>query len=400
VSDSAIGGGAERPLALHRLYYFPGFVEPDYVLIAGFRLNAPTAPADIKSYLGAGDIAYATAESIYLSAADYRGDGSTEAAYSPKTHIYNFAINDGGTRFRNSGEVPGTVLNQFSMDEHKGYFRIATTVHSWIQEGDNFRDHSWNNVYTLNSAMAVTGRLEHLAEGERIYSARFMGDRAYLVTFRQVDPLFAIDLADPAAPKVLGELKIPGFSNYLHPYDAQHILGIGQETTTDGQPVRTAGVKLSLFDVSYVAQPKLKHSLVIGEQGSYTDVAYDHKALLFDKERNLLAFPIQEAAIQGGNSWYTPVFQGAHVYELTLESGFRKQAAISHQQADEKSYGYDWRRYIKRVLTIDNQLYTVSDARIQANSLTGFGVSGGVDLPAIPDLYYSPAAETAATVAD
>ncbi|NJD06519.1 MAG: hypothetical protein FIA97_08455 [Methylococcaceae bacterium] len=381
VSDSAVGGGKDKPLSLSRVYYFPDFVEPDYVIIAGFRLSQPAAPADIKSFLGAGDVAYASTGSIYLSAADYGVANADGTAPTPASRIYKFDIDQGQSRFRIAGEVPGTVLNQFSMDESGGYFRIATTVSQWVQKGETGELQSWNNLYTLNGDLKIAGRLEHLADGERIYSARFLGDRCYLVTFRQVDPLYVVDLSNADAPKVAGELKIPGFSNYLHPYDARHILGFGQDVGEDGQSL--GGVKLALFDVSDLSKPTLRHSLVIGSQGSYSDLFYDHKALLFDQDRNLIGFPILETAAQSGADWPVPVFQGAQVYRITPEDGFKKLAAISH--ATEDGYGYyDWNRTVRRLLTIEDQLYTISEARIQANDLGQFAQTGAVDMPDLP----------------
>ena len=380
ISDSAVANGKEHTLPLTDLYYFPNFVEPDYVVVAGFRLNALDEAADIKAYLGSGNITYASSQNLYLSAADYNNARVTDPSVTaPVTHIYKFALNDGAVNFSNEGEVPGTVLNSFSMDEHNGYFRIATTVDQWTQSGDLGSSQTWNNLYTLDSDMRIAGRLEHLAEGERIYSARFMGDRSYLVTFRQTDPLFVIDLSTPAAPKVLGELKIPGFSNYLHPYDENHILGFGQDTeenSTGG--VVTKGMKIAMFDVTDVEHPTQIHSQTIGEQGTYSPLMYDHKALLFDKKRGLLGFPINVTAQKTGEEWPSEVFQGAHIYKVSLKDGFQKQAAITHQ---EDAQSYDWNRYIQRLLTIGGQLYTLSESRIQATNLAEFKQTGVLDFP-------------------
>ena len=227
--------------------------------------------------------------------------------------------------------------------------------------------------------MNIAGRLEHLAEGERIYSARFIGDRSYLVTFRQVDPLFVIDLSEPSSPRVLGELKIPGFSNYLHPYDENHILGFGQDTEeTSSGGVVTNGMKLALFDVTDVNNPTQMHTLTIGKQGTYSPLMYDHKALLFDKKRSLLGFPVSVTAKQSGENWPSEVFQGAHIYKITLKDGFQKQAAITHQENGEV---YDWNRHIQRLLTIGDQLYTFSETRVQANDLVKFKQTNALDFP-------------------
>lgn len=380
VGDSAVNDGKLRPLSLPKLSYFPNFVDPNYVVVAGFRLSQPKQMADFRSYLGAGDVAYASLDSLYLSAADYRADAGSG---NVNTHIYSFGIGQGNTRFRNAGEVPGTVLNQFSMDEHKGHFRIATTVHQWTQTGDTFQDKSWNNLYSLDSNMKVVGKLEHLAEGESIYAARFLGDRAFLVTYRQVDPLFAIDLSDPTAPKSVGELKMPGFSSYLHPFDERHILGIGQETKAEGDNVRTSGVKLALFDVSDLTRPTLVHDLVIGGQGSYSDALYDHKAVLFDANRHLLALPMSVAEQQPGQEWGTTIFQGAHVYDVSVAAGFKLKAALTH--IPEGKLNSAWNRYINRLLTIEEQLYTVSEGRVQANDLAEFKQTGALDVSPLPE---------------
>jgi inhibitor of cysteine peptidase len=395
VKDSAVNGGREQLLPLNGIYYFPDFVDPDYVVVAGFNLNEPGKPADFKSYLGAGDIVYASGSNLFLSAADYGGGDSNGQPTTPVTHIYKFALNGGATEFRQAGEVPGVPLNQFSLDEHDGYFRIATTVNQWTWNGDLSENRSWNNVYTLNDAMKLTGRLEHLAEGEQIYAARFMGDRAYLVTFAQTDPLFVIDLTAPKSPKLVGELKIPGFSNYLHPYDENHLIGIGQDvlpTGNDGFPM-VRGVKLSLFDVTDASHPQETHSLVIGEQGTYSPALYDHKSILFDQKRRLLGFPIEETAkseATTSDGWPAQVFQGAQIYEVSLEGGFKKKAAITHMDDDQF---YDWYRYVQRLATIGNQLYTLSEARVQANDLTDFKETGHLDLP-----YEQPVDEPPAAV--
>jgi uncharacterized secreted protein with C-terminal beta-propeller domain len=140
------------------------------------------------------------------------------------TTLYRFALNNSQILFKASGEVPGSVLNQYSMDEHKGYFRVTTTQHGWWTGGDDF-----NNLYVLDEDLQLVGKVEDIAPGERIYAARFLGDRCFLVTFENIDPLFAIDLTDPAHPIVVGELILPGYSQFLLPYDENHLIGIGKD---------------------------------------------------------------------------------------------------------------------------------------------------------------------------
>ncbi|MGI9212382.1 MAG: beta-propeller domain-containing protein [Methylococcaceae bacterium] len=379
IRDSRTNNGKDTYLLMKQIYYFPDFAEANYIMVGSFNLDKPDQPVDVKSYLGGGDIVYASTENLYISAADYNGDGANTV-----THIYKFGLKDGSLAFSNAGEVPGTPLNQYSLDENNGYFRIATTVNTWTTDGTNWQNNTWNNLYTLDDTMQVKGKLEHLAEGERIYSARFMGNKAYLVTYEQVDPLFVIDLSTPEEPKMLGQLKIPGFSNYLHPYDENHLLGLGQETvasTTGGLPTMK-GVKLALFDVTDPTHPEELHSLVIGGKGSYSPASYDAKAFWFDKKRNLLGFPIEETDSSrdyASDEWPARVFQGAQVFNVTIEDGFVKKGAVTH--LDEKPTDYDWYHYVQRLLTIGEQLYTFSDSRLKVNSLKDFSLSGQLDFP-------------------
>lgn len=390
VSDTAVNQGKEALLPVKSIYYFPEFVEPNYLTIASFQLSKKDTPAGVEAFYGSGDIVYASTQSLYLSAADYTQttDANTQStSSSSSTRIYKFDLQNGKTTFLNQGTVPGTLLNQFSMDEHDGYFRVATTQNQWSSNGETFTNDSWSNVYSLDKEMNTVGKLEKLAPGEQIYSTRFIGNRCYLVTFKQVDPLFVIDLTSPTEPQVLGELKIPGFSNYLHPYDENHILGFGRDTVEVGEFARVDGMKLALFDVSDVKNPKQKHSIVLGGAGSYSELLYDHKALWFDKKRNLMGFPVQiykkPTAEQTDIWWSKPEFEGAYVFEITPENGFIQKAAISHQpvtSTDNEYYYWDYNRYIRRLLTIEDQLYTVSNARIQANDLSAFKETATVTL--------------------
>ncbi|KUK81107.1 MAG: Secreted protein, partial [Pelotomaculum thermopropionicum] len=220
---------------------FPGFIEPNYLVVAGINLDRPEEKADVQAFLGSGENIYASPENLYVAVTGHRYDAGTGFGLVPRpvnenvTRIYKFALNGGRLKYHSCGEVPGTILNQFSMDEHEGYFRIATT------RGDIWRTNentSKNNVYVMDQELNITGRLEDIAPGEKIYSARFMGNRGYLVTFRTVDPFFVIDLKDPRHPAILGALKIPGYSDYLHPYDDNHVLGFGKDTIEVGQKDR------------------------------------------------------------------------------------------------------------------------------------------------------------------
>jgi len=293
-----------------------------------------------------------------------------------KTVIHKITLKDNQVEYAATGEVKGSVLNQFSLDESGGYFRIATTKgREWLPfNTDEGEQKSYSNLYVLDANMNVVGSLERLAEGERIYSARFMQNRAYLVTFQQTDPLFVIDLAEPTAPKVLGELKIPGFSNYLHPYDDTTLIGLGKDTeVTESGGVRQKGLKLSLFDVSDVSAPHEIDAIVIGESGSDSIAAQDHKAFLFSREKNLLVIPasLMETKDQ---DWPEFTFGGALVFKVD-KKGFNLRGRIDHSDGGAGSewdwwggYGY-FDNTVKRSLYIDNVLYTFSNLYLKAHSL-------------------------------
>ena len=356
---------------------FPNFTQANYLLIAGIDLNKPEEAADINSYLGAGDSVYASTQNLYVAVNEY--DFSKNRSET-KTKVYRFGLNKGKVTYANAGEVPGTIVNQFSMDEHKGVFRIATT------SGDMWRDDEFtskNNVYNLDSNMNLLGKIEGIAPGERIYSVRFMGDRGYMVTFKTVDPFFVIDLKDPAAPRVLGALKIPGYSDYLHPYDDNHIIGFGKDTIEIGpkgsEVAYYLGMKMAVFDVTDVSNPVEKFVEKIGGRGTESPLLYNHKALLFSKEKNLLALPITLMEVKGPEvvggfpTYGTFTFQGAYVYDLNLNSGFTLKGRITHLSDQDYlmagSYWYGSDKNVDRIIYISDVLYTLSAKMIKANNL-------------------------------
>jgi inhibitor of cysteine peptidase len=209
-----------------------------------------------------------------------------------KTVIMKIAVDGSGIDMKSTGEVPGHLLNQFSMDEFEDTFRVTTTT------GDVWNGNSLNHLFVLDSSMDIIGSVQGLAPGERIYSTRFMGERAYIVTFKKIDPFYVIDLSNPSSPKVLGYLKIPGYSDYLHPYDEDHIIGIGKNALGGGENFAWyQGIKISLFDVSDFENPKEVAHLDIGDRGTDSSALYDHKAFLFDKEKNMMVVPITLAEI-------------------------------------------------------------------------------------------------------
>jgi hypothetical protein len=404
-NGSDAGEGAFTPVPLDDIRYFPDFIDPNYLLIGAVNL-ADNADMDVQVYLGSGQNVYASQDHLYTAVSRYEQSQTADAGLSgvrvllprmaeTSTDIYKFALLPGKVEFRAKGNVPGSVLNQFSMDEYDGHFRIATTTGFAWGTGDM---QSKNHLFVLDDQLKPAGKVTDIAPGEQIYSVRFMGKRAYMVTFRTVDPLFAIDLSDPASPKVLGALKIPGYSNYLHPYDENHVIGFGKDTVEvswkdeNGNVIDTnayyLGMKVSLFDVTDVKNPIEKHVEFIGDRGTYSDLLTNHKALLFSREKdNLLAFPVdlyedlskhqsRKPPRDPGDAipdFGTFTYQGAYVYRLDPERGFELRGRITHLDEDELlKAGQFWHngdRFIRRILYIGDTLYTVSDTTVKANAL-------------------------------
>jgi len=274
-----------------------------------------------------------------------------------KTLIYRVRLDEDDIISEAEGAVPGYILNQFSMDEYNSYFRIATT--DWTQDGSS------NNLYVLNMNLTIVGELSGLAPGERIYSARFMGDRCYLVTFKQIDPFFVIDLSEPTEPEVLGYLKIPGFSGYLHPYDEDYVIGIGKQDNN---------LKLSLFDATNVTAPtEAAPPFIVSGDWSDSPVLMDHKAFLFDKAKQLLALPV---SINHYEHYTKSYWQGAYVFNISLEQGFTFRGGIIHQNNTSYEYGYQ----VQRILYIEDVLYTVSQAKVKMNDIETLQLLNEVEL--------------------
>ncbi len=371
-----------------------GYVRPlearNFITIASISILDETKDLTKETIVGSGQDVYASLDNIYVTQTTHPiygivGDIMTDADNTVKTTITKFNLDNDEINFVGYGSVNGTLLNQFAMDEYDNHFRIATTINSY----SNNKDTSTNNVYVLDDQLVVTGKVEGIAPGESIYSVRFMGNRGYMVTFRHVDPLYVIDLSDPANPEILGQLKIPGYSDYLHPYDETHLIGIGKEVDasidanlvhTEGAVYYTAiqGVKLAIFDVSDVSNPIEMYKEVIGDRGTESLATSDHKAFLFDKEKNLLVIPMTVAELAPDQSksdqgQYT--FDGAYVYDVSLENGFDLRGKVTHMDSNDDSllkagyYYYGGNLSIKRSLYISDVLYTLSNNKLKLNNL-------------------------------
>ena len=273
-----------------------------------------------KSVLGYRGTVYMSGDHLYLADSHYYEeviDEYTERIYSVeeiasgyRTEIIKLDLTgEDGFVVEAAGTVDGQLLNQFSMDEYDGHLRVVTTY--WQNKRTVYRDEELgftnykysdsgqtNGLYVLDEDMNLVGEISGLAEDERVYSVRFTGDVGYFVTFRQVDPLFSVDLSDPSDPKIMGELKIPGFSNYLHPYSETLLFGLGQDA--DENTGRTTGMKLSMFDISDPYDVIERDKLSIGD--GYSEALYNHKAILISASRGIIGFPSQNGYVIYGYS--------------------------------------------------------------------------------------------------
>ena len=368
-------GKTERVPANEIQYSDNGDISSSYTMIIAVNIQDETAELAMKVMLtGFATTLYVSQQNIYVVLPD--GGWWTNEG---KTVIHRISINRGTIKIEATGTVPGSILNQYSMDEYENHLRIATTTSTFNRERSAFS----NNIYILNQQLETVGTLEDLAPGEQIYSARFMGAKGYLVTFKKVDPLFTLDLSNPQAPKVLGKLKIPGYSNYLHPFDENHLIGIGKDAveSKQGDFALYQGVKVSLFNIADVNNPQEVSQYVIGDRGTDSSVLQDPHALLFDARNGLMVFPILEARIlpekypQGAppEAYGEYVFQGAYALHIDATAGITLKGTITHIDDPEIFLKSGYYLYssneILRSLYIGETLYTISTEKIKANNI-------------------------------
>lgn len=350
-----IRDGSGNPVSTQRLVDTQDFYHPlepggaSMVTVTSFDLAAilsgnvdGTKPFKSIGVVADAHAIYASTRSLYLTANDWQEDGDDWQEF---TRIHKFDISGTPVVYAGSGRVDGRLLNQFSMGEYEGVLRIATTT------GFGWDGSSRNHVYCLESSagsLATIGKIENLAPGETLYSARFMGARGFLVTFVQIDPLFTLDLSDPTEPKVAGELKVPGYSTYIHLLDDNHLLTIGKDAVVEEEWVLDQGVRLSIFDVTDLADPQLLHTVIIGDRGTESEAAYNPKAFTLWKQgnRNLLAIPVDLAETDTDpvdpEEYGLHTFSGLYVYEVTSGSGFELLGRISTAPATGEPYYYSW----------------------------------------------------------
>lgn len=331
------------------------FVMPNptntYMTITGIDINNLNKHISSKAVLGNSNNMYANTESIYISGVDYNNE--------LKTSIIKFKMNKGQLSLSGTTSVKGNILNQFSMDEYNDYFRIVTTSYNNNLFGidDIVRpqeeETTKNNLYILDNNLKVVGKLENLAKGERVYSVRFDGDMGYFVTFRQVDPLFVVDLSNPKNPVINTELKIPGFSEYLHVYNDKYLFGLGKEANKDG---RVTALKISMFDISDKNNVIEKYKTIIGNDSSWSEASYNHKAILVSKDKSIIGFPLNDSYV---------------IYKFTDGVGFEKLKELKF-----KLHYYDR----SRGLYVGDYLYAIISSQIKTLNLNTLEEGKSVEL--------------------
>lgn len=315
----------------------------NYLVITSMNINTPDKVEDKKVIVSAANMFYVSTENIYICNNNWTGDRNT-------TQIMKFHYENGKLQAVAAGEVPGSLNNSFSLNENDGYLRMVTT--SWDSNIDT------NNLYVLDSNMEICGSLDNLAPGETIQSARFMGNIGYFVTFRQIDPLFSVDLTDPRNPMILGELKITGFSSYLHFYGENKLLGIGNEV--DPETGEYKGLKLSMFDISDSTNVTETDKYILKDV-YYSPGLYNYKAIMIDPEKNIFGFLAEETYV---------------VFKYEKEGGFINLFARNMIDGGDDSYYYD-----TRGLYIGDTLYLFDYKKIRAFDMTNeFTEIGIIDL--------------------
>lgn len=352
-----------------------------HLLSFDMESDTPIGTSTIISRPGA---TYASADAYYVAVRQQRTSdhwfGDLDDGEAEASTVHQFALTGPANAYVASGVVKGRVLNQFAMDEHAGHLRIATTT-----------GHLPNpNVHSTLSVLARDGRdlvrvgvVDDIAPTEDIRSVRFLGDRGYVVTFKKTDPLFVFDLSVPEHPEMIGELKIPGFSTYMHPLDDDHLLAIGFEASEQGSVAYFQGLQLQVFDVADPAMPALAHKTTIGTRGSSSEAATNHLAFNYFAPRQTLAVPVTVCeGSSGGSSFGTMTFSGVKLYSVTVDGGFSLTGDISHPYVDayanNGTYGVgaacsSWwtqaRSMVKRTVFMDDFVYTISEQRIKVNDL-------------------------------
>lgn len=349
------------------------------VTVATLNLDAPDAePARTTLVARAGEV-YASTKSLYLATNHWWWH--PEAGQEDFTYLHKFDLQEPHrAAYVASGGVRGTIVDQFSLDEHEDVLRVASTATKRLEndEGSSWRFETTNRVSTLGERagrLELLGQSRELAAGERIYSARFLGDEGYVVTFRQVDPLFTFDLSDPAHPRQVGELKVPGFSTYIHPLEGGFLLTVGVHQPENGGWQERA-LKLSLFDVRDLAHPKEAFTQQVGTAFSWSEALYDHKAFNYFPAKKLLAIPFADWEPSAADFWGS--FKSElRVYSVDTATGFTPRGALSMRdvyiQENYARWSWYWTPNVRRSVMADDFVYAITDAGVRSAHVESLG---------------------------
>ena len=388
----AIQNGEERQLPPSSVYYTPDRAQISYYTMIS-SVSMSTGNESLLSVLtGPSATVYVSTSNIYVVYTNYLNffdaDGipgdvytggvisSAQIQQAQNSTILRASYSGGTVKAEAAGVVPGTVLNQFSLDEYNGYFRVATGRFATVGGTPTRSD----DVYVLDMNLTQVSALRNIAPGENIYAVRFVGDMGYVVTFEQIDPLFVISFKDMANPAILSALKVTGYSDYLHPLPGGYLIGVGKDAvpSSTGNFAWYLGLKLSLFRVFDNGTSVQVSKLLIGDRGTDSPVLNDHLAFTFDSRRNITVIPVTLAVVSG-NSTYSPnspppygdvVWQGVYIIKVTT-SGFTILGRVSQYPASQ-GYGDSPNNnlQIDRSVIIGDYLYTVSQSEVMVSSLS------------------------------
>ena len=365
--------------ALRRPKAFSGL---EMLSVLTFDLGQGLEPTDVDTIMTQGDTVYGSADSLYVATQRWvAADATEEQVSGVNTEIHKFALgSEDETEYVASGAVPGFMLSQWALSEQDGFLRVASTRES--PEFDFGERESFVTVLgEEGDKLEEVGSVGGLGRGESIYAVRFIGDVGYVVTFRQVDPLYTVDLSDPTDPKVVGELKVPGYSAYLHPAGEGLLLGVGQDATEQG---RTQGTQVSLFDVNDLSAPSALDQVGFG-QGSYSEVEYDHHAFLLYPPTGLAVIPLQDYGVNGqafagavglhvGATGIDEIARFEHP-DSTVDGGGGTEPVPPQGVADDGGTQAQ-PSPVRRSLVTENRLYTLSDGGLMSHDLITLAEQG------------------------
>jgi inhibitor of cysteine peptidase len=402
VMPFVIKNGAKMTLSPSSVYYTSNKAQIGYyTMIVGVSMS--TGKRSTTAVLtGPSSTVYVSTSSIYVVYTNYPefyadsipGDiytggviSSTVVGQSQNSTVFRASYLNGTVSVKAVGTVPGNVLNQFSLDEYNGCFRVATSRFAMIRGTATRSD----DVYVLSQNMSQVSALRNIAPGENLYAVRFVGDMGYVVTFEQIDPLFAISFKDVTHPVILSALKVTGYSDYLHPLPGGYLIGVGKDAvpSSTGNFAWYLGLKLSLFRVFDNGTSTQISKYLIGDRGTDSPVLNDHLAFTLDSSRNITVIPVLLAKVSG-NQTYGPsspppygdyVWQGVYVFKVTA-SGFILLGRVSQYPAGQ-NYGDSPvnNLQIDRSVIIGNYLYTISQGEVMVSNLSSFSTLATISLP-------------------